>query len=144
MERSRTRIVVAFALCIIMAGCAKQPAKAPVPGSINTIDAWAFRSISDASASIHSVKIWEQCSDPTSPKTVNVDGTIENCDPTTGPFPMQYKSDLNTSIQALNIASAAGKAYHSGASSDVQGLTNAVTQLTTAISQMMTHLGGVR
>jgi PBP1b-binding outer membrane lipoprotein LpoB len=129
-------------LALSMVGCAKQPAQAPVPGSINVLDAWAFRSVSDASASIHSVKIWEQCSDPSSPKTVNVDGTTENCDPTASPFPMKYKSDLNSAIQALNVASAAGKAYHSGASNDTQGLTAAIAQLTAAITQLMSHIGG--
>lgn len=141
--RQAQRMRLALALCIVVAltGCAKRAAQAPVPGSINTLDAWAFRMVSDASASIHSVKIWEQCSDPSSPKTVVVDGATENCDATAKPFPMQYKPQLNLAITSLNTAAAYGKAYHSGASNDAAGLTAAVTQLTTAVTQLLQQIG---
>ena len=130
-----------LALCLALAGCVKQPVQAPVPGSKDTLDAWSYRIISDSSASIHSIKIWEQCSAINFPPTVSVDGSTEVCDAKAGPFPMQYKPQLNLSIQALNTASAAGKAYHSGASGDTAGLTNAVTALTNAITQLMSSLG---
>ena len=133
-----------LALCLALAGCVKQPVQAPVPGSINSLDAWAYRSISDASASIHSVKIWEQCSALAFPPTVNVDESTEVCDAKAGPFPMQYKPDLNTAINALNVASASGKAYHAGVSQDTQGLTNAITLLTTAITNLLTHVGSAK
>ncbi len=138
------RLFVLLSLAV-MIGCAKHPVSAPVPGSINTLDAWAFRSISDATASIHSVKTWEQCTtDPSSPKTVVVDGTTENCDPTATPFPVQFRSDLNAAIQALNAAAAVGKAYHSGASQDSQGLTFAIAQLNAAVTGLMAHVGGTK
>ena len=134
-------VTTLIAACLLLAGCAKTPVQAPVPGSINTADAWAFRVIADSSAAIHSVKIWEQCSVANFPTTMVVDGSTELCDPKAGQFPMQYKPQLNLAIQALNTASAAGKAYHSGASGDTTGLTNAVTALTTAITQLMSGLG---
>jgi hypothetical protein len=123
-------------------GCAKKPVTAPVPGSINTLDAWAFRIISDAQASITSVKTWEQCTAAgANPGTVTVDGVQQTCDPTAGAFPMQYKPQLNLAITSLNTASAAGKAYHSGASNDTAGLTNAVNQLAQSITQLMSQIG---
>lgn len=136
------RLSIVLSLCLVLAACANRPAQAPVPGSINALDAWSYRVVSDAGASIHSVKIWEQCSDPTSPKTVVVDGTTENCDPTAGPFPMQYKPQLNAAINSLNAASALAKAYHSGASNDSAGLTAAINQLTSAITQLISQIGG--
>jgi hypothetical protein len=145
MARGRIAgLILALAMLGASLGCAKKAAVAPVPGAVNALDAWAYRSISDAGASVHSVKIWEQCSVAAFPPTVNVDGTTENCDPKSGMFPMQFKGDLNNAIQALNIAGAAGKAYHSGASNDTQGLTNAITQLTTAITTLLSHVGGVK
>src|SRR6058998_2701163 len=108
-------------------GCVRKPVAAPVPGALNTLDAWAFRIVADASASIHSVKTWEQCSEQNFPQTINVDGTQEPCDAKNGSFPMQHKPELNLAITSLNTASAAGKAYHSGASNDAAGLTAAVT-----------------
>lgn len=129
-------------LAVTMLGCAKKVVQAPVPGSLNSLDAWSYRIVSDAGASIHSIKIWEQCSDSTSPKTVVVDGTTENCDPTASPFPMEYKPQLNQAIAALNTASALGKAYHSGASNDTAGLTSAINQLTAAITQLISQIGG--
>lgn len=135
------KLLVTFAACIVLTACAKKPVQAPVPGSINSLDAWSYRIISDSQASIHSIKIWEECSAASFPITVTVDGTTEVCDPKAGTFPVQYKPQLNLAIQAENTASAAGKAYHSGASNDANGLTSAVTQLTQAISQLMTSLG---
>jgi hypothetical protein len=135
----------AFAVVLLMAliGCAaKQSVVAPVPGSINALDAWAFRIISDSTASIHSVKIWEQCTALSFPITVNVDGATELCDPKSGAFPMQYKDQLNMAINALNTASAVGKAYHSGATSDATGLNAAISQLTSAVTQLMSKVGG--
>jgi hypothetical protein len=138
------KLFTTIVLALAMAGCSKQAAQAPVPGSINQLDAWAFRSISDATASIHSVKIWEQCTELSFPITVSIDGATELCDSKSGLFPMQFKPDLNKAIDALNAAGAAGKAYHAGASGDTQGLTNAVTLLTAAVTQLMSDVGGAK
>ena len=128
-------------LLLAMTGCAKH-ATAPVPGSIDPLDAWAYRIISDSTASIHSVKIWEQCSSVTPmPVTVSVDGATEICDTKAGPFPMQFKPQLNLAITSLNTASAAGKTYHSGASNDAAGLTSAVSQLTNAVTSLISSIG---
>ena len=54
--------VVAAALLIVAIGVGcKKPVTAPVPGAIDSLDAWAFRITADASASIHSVKTWQVC-----------------------------------------------------------------------------------
>ena len=143
--RIRTSLLVAVLAIMVVGistGCAKKPVTAPVPGSINTLDAWAFRIVADASASIHSVKTWEQCTEQNFPQTVTVDGTLEPCDAKGGSFPMTYKPQLNLAITSLNTASAAGKAYHSGASQDAAGLTAAVTQLSNSVSQLLAQLGG--
>lgn len=140
MKRSYTAI--AFVAVMLLAGCHKAAVVAPVPGSINSLDAWAFRVVSDSSAAIHSVKTWEQCTELSFPATVNVDGNSEVCDAKAGSFPMQFKGDLNLAITSLNTASAAGKLYHSGASSDAVGLTQAVNQLSNAVTTLVSQIGG--
>lgn len=129
------------AVITLMTGCAKQPAQAPVPGSINSTDAWAFRVISDAQAAIRQIKGWETCSDQKFPGTVNFDGASFTCDPTAGTFPASARQPLFQAENSYNIAEAAGNAYHAGASSDTVGLTTAVTNLTSAIVQMFTAAG---
>jgi len=124
----------------ILCGCHKAVI-APVPGSINNLDSWAFRIVSDSSAAIHSVKTWEQCTELNFPATVTVDGNAEVCDAKSGKFPMEYKPQLNLAITSLNTASAAGKAYHSGLSNDAAGLTQAVNQLSQAVSALVSQIG---
>jgi hypothetical protein len=131
-------------LVLVMTGCAKKPVQAPVPGSIDTTDAWAYRIIADSSKAIHSVKTWEQCSVQNFPITVDIDGATELCDSKAGPFPMQYKDDLNTAINALNAAASVAKAYHDGGSTDTARLTAAVDQLSSSISVLLSHVGGSR
>lgn len=135
-------VPILLVLCLI--GCTKKPVETAVPGSINTLDAWAYRIVADSSASVHSVKTWEQCSVANFPATIDVDGATEPCDSKAGTFPMQYKGDLNTAIISLNTASALGKAYHAGGANDPQALISAVNQLSAAISAMLTHLGGTK
>jgi len=135
-------LTIAICALLFSLGCTKKTVTAPVPGSINALDAWAFRIVSDSTASIHSVKIWEQCSAGNFPASVVVDGATEPCDSKAGMFPVQYKPQLNLAINSLNTAAAAGKAYHAGASNDPSGLTAAITQLTTAINQLMLSIGG--
>ena len=128
-------------LLLISLGCHKT-VTAPVPGSVDALDAYAFRVVSDAQAALTSVKTWEQCSEKAFPPTVNIDGTDQKCDPSSGTFPAGGKEYLNTAIKAYNIAQSAGQAYHSGASKDGSGLTVALNQLSTAVGTMLSKTGG--
>lgn len=144
MRKMKSSLFVVL-LVLTFAACPNRPASTPVPlvpGAVDQLDAWAFRIIADASASIHSIKTWEQCTEKNFPSSVSIDGTEENCDAKGGQFPMQYKPQLNLAIDALNTASAAGKTYHSGASNDTSGLTNSVTALSNAVTQLLSNLGG--
>ncbi len=123
-------------------GCAKKPVTAPVPGAIDTVDSWAFRVVSDSQAALHSVKTWQQCTVMGFPTTLSIDGKTEICDPKAGIFPSTATQDLNTAIQAYNVAEAAGQAYHSGRSADITGLTTAVNHLAQAISSLLSKTGG--
>jgi hypothetical protein len=137
------RIATIVLLAIGLAGCAaKQPAAPPVPGSINTLDAYAYRVVSDAQAAIHSLKGWETCSDQKFPPSVTFDNQTFNCDSTAGPFPAKGRSYLLDAERAYNIAEAAGQSYHAGASNDTTGLTNALNQLSQAIAAMLSSTGG--
>lgn len=136
-----------FKICIlvlaVMASVAcKKPVQAPVPGSINTLDAWAYRIIADSGKSIHSVKTWQQCSVLNFPITVDIDGATELCDPKAGKFPDNYKPELNAAIDAWNIAGQAGQAYHAGAGGDGAALTQSVNKLALAITTLLSHVGG--
>jgi hypothetical protein len=131
-----------LAVLLVSTSCQKNAVKAPVPGAINTLDATSYRAIADAQSVIHSAKIWEQCTDKSFPQSLDVDGIMETCNATTGPFPMNYKPDLNKAIDAYNLASSLGRAYHSGASQDTAGLSAAVASLSSAVSTLLSHLGG--
>lgn len=138
----RRKLAALTVLILLTTACAHKAATAPVPGSLNALDAWAYRIVADSTASIHSVKTWEQCSANNNPLTIKVDDSTETCDPKAGPFPMEYKGDLNSAINALNVAGSAGKAYHAGASNDATGLTTAVNQLSASVTALVTHIGG--
>lgn len=133
--RKMFTLVIAF--CILsLAGCQKT-VTAPVPGSINTLDALSFRVTQDSAAAIEVIKTWQQCSINNFPPTIVVDGVTQPCDPTAGQFPVSLTPDLNLAINAYNILASAGQAYHAGASNDATGLTNAITALEQAISQLL-------
>lgn len=134
--------ILLLLLAVTLTGCAKKTVTAPVPGSINTVDAYAFRSLADAQAALHSVKTWEQCSAQSFPMTVTVDGNAEVCDPKAGTFPPSGKQPLNDAINAYNIAQAAAKAYHSGATQDATVLTADLTALSTFIANLLSQAGG--
>jgi hypothetical protein len=124
-------------ICLFTAGCAKT-VTAPVPGSVNTLDATAFRVTADTQAAIEVIKTWQQCSVNGFPTSgILVDGVNQPCDATAGTFPLNLTSDLNKAISAFNLLAAAGKAYHSGASSDATGLTNAINQASAAIAALL-------
>lgn len=127
---------------LVLAGGCKKTVQAPVPGSINSIDAYAFRVTADAGAAIHSVKTWEVCSDASFPPTVTFDNVTEKCDPTATTFPAAARPFLLKAEQSYNLALDSGKAYHAGGSNDATGLTAALTQLSTDIANMLTKAGG--
>lgn len=135
-------VLLAVSIGMGCTGCAKKAATAPVPGSINSLDAYAFRSVADAQAAIHSVKTWEQCSAHSFPASVDIDGTAEPCDSKAGAFPEQHKSYLNTAINAYNVASGAAKAYHDGGGQNAAALTQDLAQLGNDIATLLTKTGG--
>jgi hypothetical protein len=128
---------VAFLLTV---GCAKT-VTAPVPGTINTLDAYAARSIGDAQAALIMGKTWEFCSDQKFPATVTFDNNTYPCDATAGPFPAAGRPYLFKAEEAYNVALAAAQSYHAGASSDTTALTQALTQLGIAVGNMLTGIG---
>lgn len=131
-------LVLVFA--VFLTGCPKKTA-APVPGTINTFDAYAARVIGDAQTALTGAKTWEMCSDQHFPLTVSFDNETFLCDSNAGPFPAAARPALFRAEQAYNVAEAAGQAYHAGGSSDVQGLTQALTQLGVAIGEALTSIG---
>jgi len=135
-------MVVTLLALAVMPGCARKTVTAPVPGSINTLDAYAFRTLADASAAISSVKLWQQCSAASFPPTVVVDGNSQVCDPKAGSFPDADKEYLNTAIRSYNVAESAGQAYHAGASNDTTALSAALTQLGVDVANLLSRTGG--
>lgn len=136
----KTRLLTLLMALALFTGCAKKVA-APVPGTINTFDAYAARVIGDAQSAITQAKLWEFCSDQKFPPTVSFDNQILPCDPTAGQFPVAGRPFLFKAEQLYDTALAAGQAYHSGASGDTTGLTNALTNLGVAIGQMLSGIG---
>lgn len=134
-------LVLVLALTLGIAGCVKNAAVAPVPGTINTFDAYAARTIGDAQTALVSAKTWELCSDQKFPATVSFDGYVNSCDSTAGPFPASGRTVLFKAEQSYNLALATAQAYHSGASADTTGLTAALTTLGVDIGQMLTGIG---
>lgn len=131
--------IITLLLIGLTLGCAHRPAQAPIPGAVNSFDSWAFRVVDDSDASVHAAKIWYQCTTTPAP-TVSVDGKDEPCH-IDHPFPMEYKGELNSAIDALNVAKTAGAAYHAGATHDTQALTDAVNRLSTAVGNLLAHIG---
>lgn len=137
-------------LCILLllglTGCAKKVVSPPVPGSINSLDAFAFRVLSDAQAALTPVKVWEQCSALSIPTaatvTITVDGNVQVCDPSADPFPAKFKPVLNDAINAYNSAQTIAKAYHDGLSPDTTALQTSLTTLGNSVGTMLSTIGG--
>lgn len=127
-------------LLLLLTGCAKKVV-APVPGTINTFDAYSARVVGDAQEALRSAKAWELCSDSGSAPAVTFDGITRPCDATAPKFPAAGRPILFKAEQSYNVALAAGQAYHSGASSDTAGLTQALTTLSLAIGDLLTGIG---
>lgn len=134
------RKILPILLLLLTVACAKQ-VTAPVPGTINTFDAYAARTIGDAQTALVSAKTWELCSDQGFPAAVSFDNYVNNCDKTAGPFPASGRPILFKAEQSYNIALAAAQAYHSGVSNDTSGLTQALTTLGVDIGNMLTGIG---
>lgn len=138
----RIRLLVTLLVVMGFVGCAaKQPVQAPVPGTINTLDAYAARTVGDAQAALVSAKTWELCSDQSFPPTVTFDTYTNSCDPTAGKFPAVGRPFLFKAEASYNIALAAAQAYHSGAGSDTAGLTTALTTLGIDIGNLLAGIG---
>lgn len=135
------RFVALLGLLMLVGCAAKNPAVAPVPGTINTFDAYAARTVGDAQTALVSAKTWEMCSDQKFPATVSFDGYVNSCDPTAGQFPAAGRQFLFKAEQSYNVALAAAQAYHSGASADTAGLTQALTTLGIDIGTLLTGIG---
>lgn len=139
MKRSIATLMLALMLCF--ASACKKPVTAPVPGTINTFDAYAARAVGDAQAALVSAKTWEFCSDQSFPATVTFDGNSYQCDKTAGPFPVAGRPYLYKAEQAFAVAQSAAYAYHTAASSDTTGLSQALVSLGAAIGDMLTTIG---
>lgn len=134
-------IRLALVLSIILTvGCAKT-VTAPVPGTINTFDAYAARSIGDAQAALIGAKTWELCSDGKFQPTVSFDGAMYACDASAGPFPAAGRAILFKAEQSYDLALAAAEAYHAGATGDTTALTAALAQLGVDIANVLTGIG---
>jgi hypothetical protein len=124
----------------LLTGCAKK-VTAPVPGTINTFDAYAARSIGDAQEAIMATKAWETCSDQKFPAQVIIDGETRACDASGGAFPQAGRPILFKAETSYNVALAAAQSYHSGATGDTTGLAQALTQLGVDIGTMLNGIG---
>lgn len=136
MKRHAVLVLLLFAV-----GCTNRAATAPVPGTINTFDAYAARSVGDAQAALVGAKAWELCSDGQFPATVAFDGKAYPCDAGAGPFPSAGRGPLFRAEQTYNLALDAAKAYHAGAGADTTALAQALTQLSLDIGGMLTSIG---
>jgi hypothetical protein len=108
-------LVVALALALSFAGCAKKVA-APLPGAINSFDQMSYTTLMDAQAGINAVK-----ADVASGKVA---------------LTAAQKGVLNQAIADYNIAEASYQAYHSGSTSDTAGLTAAINQIVADIAAL--------
>lgn len=137
-----SKIVVLLILCFLGASCAKK-ATAPIPGSINTFDSYAFRALSDAQAALTGAKVWETCSDQKYPATVTFDGATYQCGQFQGPFPAGARAPLFKAEQSYDTAQAAWQTYHSLAGTmDPTALQNAINQLVADLTSFFTKAGG--
>lgn len=124
MTKSR-KVGIAVPLVVLMAlaaGCAKHVV-APVPGQLNTFDAYAYRVLSDAQAAINDFK-----GSVTSGKVAETP-TIKNA--------------LNQAIQDYNLAMATYQAWHAaGGTGSTTPVSNAITSVQTDINNITAQAGG--
>ena len=122
----RSKLTIAFLALFLLStvGCAaKKPVLTPLPaGAINQFDATSFRVLSDAQASINSVK-----NDIAAGKITPSE---------------DEKKVLNQIIADYNTANDLYQSYHSGATTDTAGLSKAVNQLIVDIAAVTSQLQG--
>jgi lysozyme family protein len=114
------KLLVLLVVTLMLGGCAKQAVQAPFPGAINSFDQVSYQTLMDTQAAINAVK-----ADVASGK-VTLTAT--------------QKSVLNQAIQDYDLAQAAWQAYHSGATSDTVGLTNAIDQIVADIAALASKI----
>ncbi len=122
----RKRFSIAFLALALASGigcAAKKTTPAPLPpGAINQFDATSFRVLADAQAAINSVK-----SDIAAGKVTPTENE---------------KKVLNQIIADYNTANDLYQSYHSGATNDTTGLSQAINQLVVDIAAVSTQLQG--
>jgi hypothetical protein len=111
----KQKLVVIAILTILTMACAKHAVQAPVPGQLNTFDAYAYRVLADSQAALNSFK-----ADVTSGKLV--------------PSPT-FKTVLNQAIADYNAANSVYQAWHAA------GGTGSTQQLSQQINQVSTDIG---
>jgi hypothetical protein len=116
------RIVVILMLTAGMLGCAKT-VTAPVPGQLNTFDAYAFRTLADAQAAINAFK-----ADVVSGKVTET--------PT-------LKTVLNQTITDYNDAETVYQVWRAaGGTGSVTPVSSAISKVQTDITSIATTAGG--
>ena len=112
------KILAAIVLALAMtftSGCAKTAAVAPVPGQINTFDAYAYRVLFDAQAAINSFK-----------------GSVSATNASVKPV-------LNQAIADYDIAESAYQVWHAaGGTGDTTAVTQAIAKVQSDISAIST------
>lgn len=122
MRKLLATIVLAVALAGSV-GCAKHAAVAPVPGQLNTFDAYAFRVLADAQAAINDFKA--------SVATGKVSETA------------QLKSFLNQAITDYNAGNAAYQVWHAaGGAGATAPIAAQLAALQGDINNIATQTGG--
>ena len=101
----------------------KQPAQAPVPGQLNTFDAYAYRILADAQAAINDFK-----ASVTSGKVTETPAV---------------KTGLNDAINAYNAANVAYQAWRaSGGTGSTTPVTQSLNSLQAAINNVAIQVQG--
>lgn len=110
--------IVLLPVLIIFTGCAnKNVVTAPVPGSLNTYDAYAFRVLADTQAALNAFK-----ADVASGKVAETPA---------------IKSTLNQTIADYNIAEAVYQAWHTA------GGTGSTTSLASSIATVQSDVSSL-
>ena len=125
----RSAIAVAVMAMALGLGACQKHVAAPVPGTIDTFDAYAGRALGDAQEAILSTKAWELCSDAASQgasvPSITFDKTTRSCPVDQPSFPAAGRPILFKAELAYNVALAAAQTYHAGAAG---GDTTVLTQ----------------
>lgn len=120
------RIGIVASLVVLMAlgaACHKNVATAPVPGQLNTFDAYAYRVLADAQAAINDFK-----------------GSVTSGKVAETPA---IKTALNQAIQDYDLAMVTYQAWHAaGGTGATAPVANAITAVQTDISNITVQSGG--